>query len=437
MGYDLSPRAAQMSRQWETTRANGNVVAIRSAEERASTLTGSPYSLEAANSSFLQVLTANNVTLPVVTIQTALTVPAVWSAVSFLSRTLANLPLHSYRNTASGPEKIAGGLQTLIHEAPNPEWTAFKLRQYFWQQVFTGGRGLIWIERSGSNIVGLWPINPEVVSIRRDGTNRTTYHMINGVIYPAADVIDVPFMLRADGLNQYGPIAQGEKAIQLALAMNDYASTFFAGGGVPPLSVSGPLPAGPEAMKRATADINRAITSAKEDSKPIVALPPGYDLKPIGFDPDKGQMTEARLFQIQEIARIYGLPPVFLQDLSRGTFANVEQQDLFFTKHLVAQWAQALEEEMNLKLFGQRNGGRYVEHNLDGLLRGDFTSRMLGLSQGVQNAILTPDEARGLENRPAKGGNADKLFIQGATVPIDAPIQPGPQAGTPAGDKTQ
>jgi phage portal protein BeeE len=94
----------------------------------------------------------------------------------------------------------------------------------------------------------------------------------------------------------------------------------------------------------------------------------------VGFDPAKGQMTEARLFQIQEIARVYGIPPAFLQDLSRGTFANVEQQDLNLVKHLVAQWATALEGEMNLKIFGRLNNTRYVEHNLDGLVRGDLVA---------------------------------------------------------------
>lgn len=383
------------------------------------------YSLEANGSSFLQVLNANTVTLPNVTIDTALTVPAVWAAVSFLSRTLAALPLHAYRNTGEGPVKISGGLETLIHEAPNPEWTSFKLRQYFWQQVFTGGRGLLWIERSGSNIVGLWPINPSSVTINRSARGETTYK-VDTKTFVASDIIDVPFMLKADGLAHWGPVERGSKAIQLALAMNDYGSSFFAGGGVPPLAVYGPLPAGPEAMKRATADINRAVAAAKEDAKPIVAMPPGYELKPIGFDPDKGQMTDGRRFQIEEIARIYNLPPVFLQDLSRATFSNSEQQDLHLVKHLIGQWAEAFEEELNLKLFGQRNGGRYVEHNLDGLLRGDFVARMNGLSQGIQNAILTPNEARALENRIAVA-NGDELLIQGATVPLGS--QPNSQNG--------
>lgn len=389
-------------------------------EQRAPT-----YSLEASGLSFLQVLNANQVTLPTVTVDTALTVPAVWAAVTFLSRTLAALPLHAYRNTSGGAVKISGGLETLIHEAPNPEWTSFKLRQYFWQQVFTGGRGLIWIERSGSNIVGLWPINPTAVTINRNKKGQTTY-TVDGQTFPASDVIDVPFMLKADGLAHWGPIERGAKAIQLALAMNDYGSSFFAGGGVPPLAVYGPLPAGPDAMRRATADINRAITVAKQDSKPIVAMPPGYELKPIGFDPDKGQMTDGRRFQTEEIARVYNLPPVFLQDLSRATFSNSEQQDLHLVKHLIGQWSQALEEELNLKLFGQRNGGRFCEHNLDGLLRGDFVARMNGLAQGIQNAILTPNEARALENRVSMP-NGDDLLVQGATVPLGS--QPNNQTG--------
>ncbi|MGE4307223.1 MAG: phage portal protein, partial [Novosphingobium sp.] len=237
--------------------------------------------------------------------------------------------------------------------------------------------------------------------------------------YPAADVIDVPFLLKRDQLSSYSPIVMGAKAIQLALAMNDYGSNFFAGGGVPPLSLTGPLPTGPDAMKRAQGDIMRSISTARESDSPIFPIPPGYELKQVGFDPDKGQMTEARLFQIQEIARIYNIPPVFLQDLSRGTFANVEQQDLHLIKHLIAQWAKAFEDELNLKLFGAANNRRYVEHSLDGLMRGDFLGRMQAMAMGVQNGLLMPDEARALDNRPADpSGNGARLYMQGAMAPL-------------------
>jgi HK97 family phage portal protein len=387
-------------------------------------LTGS---IENPNANILQIFGIGDTLLPSVTTDSALTVPAVWAAVSFLSRTLAALPLHSYRKTADGPQKIDGGLETLIHEAPNVEWTSFKLRQHFWQQVFTGGRGLLYIERSGSNIVALWPIDPCKARISRTPTGETTYK-VGLKTYQANEIIDVPFMLKSDGLCHYGPIQQGAKTIQLALAMNAYGAQFFAGGGVPPLAVKGPMAAGPEAMKRAVNDIALAVKVAREENIPIAQLPAGYELVPIGFDPAKGQMTEALRFLVEEIARVYNMPPVFLQDLTNGTFSNSEQQDLFFVKHLVGQWAQTFEEECNLKLFGQRNGGRYVEHNLDGLLRGDYAARMTGHAQAVQNAIRTPNEIRVLENLPALP-DGDELLIQGATVPLGTQAAEPPAGG--------
>jgi HK97 family phage portal protein len=173
-------------------------------------------------------------------------------------------------------------------------------------------------------------------------------------------------------------------------------------------------------MKRAQADIKRSVDAAKNANEPIFPIPAGYTLNAVGLDPAKGQMIEARRFQVEEIARAFQLPPVFLQDLSRATFSNAEQQDLHLVKHLIGQWAQALEGEMNLKLFGRGNNSRFIEHNLDGLLRGDFVSRMTGYGNAIQNGIRTPDEVRGLENLPAKGGQANELQIQGATVPLDS-----------------
>lgn len=356
-------------------------------------------------------------TLPRVTIESALEVPAVLAAVTFLPRTLANLPLHTYKKSPRGDtERLDDELQMLLNEAPNPEWTSFGWRQYIWQQVFTGGRGPTWIERAGDKVVALWPMDPTRTTVRRVG-GRKIYRFEQRE-YPATDVVDVPFMLKTNQLDAYGPIVKGKKAIGLAIAMNDFAGAFFANGGVPPLALEGPLPQGAEAFGRAQADIQRAIDLAKQSGSPFFGMPPGHVLKAIGIDPEKGQMTEARLFQIQEIARLYGLPPVFLQDLSRGTFSNTEQQDLQLVKHLIAHWAKAFEDELNLKLYGQRRREEYVEHNLDAIMRGDFKSRIEAMARGIQSAQLMPDEARALENRPPKPGG-DKLYIQGATVPIE------------------
>src|SRR3546814_13794500 len=119
-------------------------------------------------------------------------------------------------------------------------------------------------------------------------------------------------------------------------------------------------------------------------------------------------MGEARLGQVLEIARAFQLPPVFLQDLSKGTFANTEQQDLFFVKHLIGQWAKRFEQQLNLKLFGQRRTTRKVEHNLDGLMRGDFKARAEAVARLVQGGVYDRKSVvsgRGVSVRVVLGGS--------------------------------
>lgn len=380
-----------------------------------------------SSDNFLAFFGLGSVNLPRVTTISALSVPAVAAAVTFLSRTLAALPLDAKRRAPDGGETaVTGKIQSLVHDYANDEMDGFKFRQYFWQQVFTGGRGLAWIERVGNTPVALWPMDPARVTIRRE-LGKLVYRW-EGQTYAASEVIDVAFMLRQDMILHYGPIALAGKAIQLALAMNDYGSNFFAGGGVPPLSLEGPLAAG-EGLKRAQSDIKRAIDAAKNNGEPVFPIPAGYKLNPVGFDPAKGQMLEARLFQVQEIARAFQIPPNFLQDLSKASFANVEQNDLYLVKHLVSQWAKALEGEMSLKLFG-RTSKMYVEHDLDGLLRGDFLSRMDGFAKAIQSGQITPNEARA-ENGRSKHSNpaADQLLIQSATIVLGAKPEPSAPIG--------
>lgn len=370
---------------------------------------------------FLQFFGVNVGNLPVVTIDSALTVPAFASGVRFLSRTMAGLPLHAYKQSDSGPERVKGALEWLVHSAPNEETGAFAFWQYFWQQVFTGGRGLAYIERKGREIGSLWPMDPSKTTIMR--RNGRKIYEIGGQSYDPRDVIDIPFMPKADGVSSYGPVVLASRALQLAIAMNDYGSGFFAGGGVPPLALEGPLPQGKEALARAMADVHRVIDEAKKSAKPLFPMPPGHKLTQVGFDPEKGQMTDARKFQITEIARALDLPPFFLQDLENAHFANAEQQDLHLVKHVIGQWSRALEDEINLKFFGAQDTPRYVQFNLDGLMRGDLKSRIEALAAGVNSALLTPNEARQIENRPSKGADGDKLYIQGATVPLGSNVQ--------------
>ncbi|MGE4339583.1 MAG: phage portal protein [Pigmentiphaga sp.] len=410
--------------------AERRVMEARSLEDPSYKLSENPEALLA----MLGVLDAKNA-LPPVSIDAALGVPAVMCAVGFLSRAMASLPLHAFRGSEGG-EKVDGNLAMLLNEAPNEEVSSFEWRRHMWQQVFTGGRGMSWIERAGRTPVAIWPMDPkEVTVLRRNGRK---FYRFDGRDYPAADVIDVTFMPKSDLVGAYSPIHLARKPIALAIAMNDFAGSFFASGGVPPLALEGPLPQWADAFKRAQNDIQRAIDLAKKSGLPFFGMPPGHKLSPIGIDPAKGQMTEQRLFQIQEIARIYGLPPAFLQDLSKGTFSNTEQQDLQLVKHVIGQWAKAFEDELNLKLFGQRRRSRKVKHNLDGMQRGAFKDRIEGIARAIQTGQMTPDEGRALEDRPPDpSGAGAKLYIQGATVPLGTVPGVGHNGGPPLNDNEE
>jgi HK97 family phage portal protein len=375
--------------------------------------------------------------LPLVSIEAALCVPAVFSIVSFLSRTLAALPLPTFEAGENGA-RVEDDTAQLLSYAPNEGETSFGWRCWFWQQVFTGGRGLSWIERAGRKPVGIWPMDPGMTTVKRVGGRKVYVHA--GREYLPGDVIDLPYMLKRDGLGSYSPIGKINKAISLAIAMESFAGGFFLGGGVPPLALEGPLPSGPDAFKRAQADIMKAIDIARRSNSNFFGMPPGHSLKPVGIDPSKGQMVEARAFQIVEISRGWQMPPVFVQDLSKGTFSNTEQQDLWLAKHLVMQWAKAFEDELTLKLYGWRNPNRKVRHNLDGLQRGAFKDRSEALARAIQTGQLTPNEARALEQRPPMEGG-DRLYVQQATVPLTmAGSTTNPTPGTsaePDDDDTQ
>lgn len=373
-----------------------------------------------------------------VTRETALSVPAIWGGVNFLAGTIAALPVPVYRRTANGGREKADGnpIAVLLHDWVNDDYlTSFLWRKQAMTNVLLDGRSLTFIEgkRTG-RITNLWPIDPKQTKVRRrDG--RRQYVLNDGgseKVYEVDEIIDIPFLLNADGVTSTNPVERLRGAIGLALALEEYAQKFFLNGGVPPLALQMPAGASGGAAARASANIEDVIKEAGRDRKLVLPMPAGHRLESIGFDPAKGQLVEARMMQLREIARIYGLPPMFLQDLEHGTYTNTEQQDLLLVKHTLTQWLECWEAELNAKLFGPRSR-YYLEFNVDGLLRGDFKTRMDGYATGIQNAVLTPDEARDMENRPRKGGDADELHIQGATVPLGQQKKPGAASPAPSG----
>lgn len=369
-----------------------------------------------------------------VTIDAALGVPAIWAGVNFLASTIAGLPLKVYRRGQNGREPSNPELTSILHDVANKDepLSSFDWRKWWMEQALTGGRGVTFIDRDQrGRVVNLWPLDPARVVIKRiDGRKRYEYtDSGRTVIYEAGEVLDIAYQMMPDMVRHRSPIMTNRDVVALAIAVTRYGGAFFRGGGVPPFAITGGFRS-PGAMQRAADDLDEAVRKAAKESRQALVLPEGLEIKPIGATAEDAQMVEMQRFLIEQVARIFNLPPVFLQDLTHGTFSNTEQQDLQLVKHTIKRWVEQIEGEINLKLFG-RGARNYVEFSLDGLLRGDFATRMGGYAQAISSGVLKPNEAREMENRPAEPGG-DVLLIQGATIPLPMAGQNG--AGGSEGD---
>ncbi|MDT8322426.1 MAG: phage portal protein, partial [Xanthomonadales bacterium] len=247
----------------------------------------------------------------VVTRKRALEVPAFWAGVQFISNTIASLPLKLYRKDAQGgrQDDSDSPMGRMLARQINGTWSSHKWRKWSMQEVLLEGRSLTWIDRDN---LRLKPLNVSASAVRKNNLDEVVFDT-EGRSFPSRDVIDIPWMLDDDGMDHVRPLRTHKEALALSIGLNRYASNFFENGGVPPLSLQGPINS-EGAADRAANDISQALKRRK--NKNILVMPAGHELKQVGFNPEQGQLIEARRMQVEEIARILNLPPMFLQDLT-------------------------------------------------------------------------------------------------------------------------
>ncbi len=358
-----------------------------------------------------------------VSIEEALGVPAVWSAVNFISGVMASLPLCVYEKTSNGQKRkirdtAANPTVSMLFDAVNDDLTSFQWRYDMYSTgVLTEGRAVTYVERdSAGRAINLFPL--ESAAVKRLDNGRKEYQTGTGVNsrkYDQADVIDVTYCIKPDLVTHRSPLRQCAVAVGKAVHGAEFGSKLFNNGGMPPYALEGPFQ-GPESASRASANVEQATQEVVTRGGLVLPIPTGHKLIPLGSDPEKMQMVESQRFAVEEIARIYMVPPTFLQDLTHGTHSNTEQQALQFVKFYAQRWIEQFEAELTLKLFGRRSR-RLVAFDVNGFLRGDYTTRMEGNARAIQTGQLTPNEARQMENREPKDGG-DDLYIQGATIPL-------------------
>ena len=354
----------------------------------------------------------------------AVQVSAVYACVRVIAETIASLPIGVYEETDKGIRKAKEHpLYTLLHDEPNSEMTSFVMREVMLSHLLLWGNSYSQIIRSGKNdIVALYPLLPDHMDVDRDAKGRLTYTYTTTegrqVKLTPRDVLHIPG-LGFDGIMGYSPIALEKNAIGLGIAAEEYGSSFFKNGARP----SGVLthPNTVKDPKRLRESWNAAYGGSSNGSK-VAVLEESMTFTPISIPNNEAQFLETRKFQVEEICRIYRVPPHMIGDLSRSTFSNIEHQSIDFAVHTIRPWLVRIEQAMNRALFSESEKGRfYVQFNMDGLMRGDYKSRMEGYAIARQNGWMSANDIRGLENlnpiSEEEGGNA--YLINGNMLPIN------------------
>ena len=258
---------------------------------------------------------------------------------------------------------------------------------------------------------------------------------MKGAVYQLdpSEVLHVPG-LGFDGLVGYSPIAMAKNAIGLAIAAEEYGSKFYANGAAPSGVLEHPNVLKDPAKVR---DSWNAAFGGSSNAHRVAVLEEGMKYTPISISPNEAQFLETRKFQINEIARIFRVPPHMVGDLEKSSFSNIEQQSLEFVKYTLNPWVCRWEQALQRALLDDDEKGKYFfRFNVEGLLRGDYQSRMNGYATARQNGWMSANDIRELENLdriPAELGG-DLYLVNGNMLPLSQVEQNNAYA---SGDKSE
>ena len=363
--------------------------------------------------------------------RSAMQMTAVYACVRILSEAIAGLPLHMYRYKDEGGKEKATGhtLYHLLHDEPNPEMTSFVFRETLMTHLLLWGNAYAQIIRNGKGeVLALYPLLPNHMSVDRgvDGKIYYTYSRDESeanskeqkrVVLSPDDVLHIPG-LGFDGLVGYSPIAMAKNAIGLAIATEEYGAKFFANGAAPSGVLEHPGTLKDPVRLR---DSWNAAYGGSANSHKVAVLEEGMKYVPISISPNEAQFLETRKFQIDEIARIFRVPPHMVGDLEKSSFSNIENMSREFVTYTLSPWMVRWEQSLFRALLSKEEKASYFfKFNVDGLLRGSYHERMQGYSVGIQNGFMCPNDVRELEDLdliPEElGGN--KYMVNGNMVDL-------------------
>lgn len=367
--------------------------------------------------------------------KTALGYPAFYAAVNLLSRGVAMLPWPVYeRVEGDGKKRVRGHpAYRLLNERPNPEQTPYTFRETMQGWALTWGNGYAEIVRDGSGRpVELWCLPPNEIKPKRiDGhlVYEQTQHGKVVATLPAADVLHIRTL--GDGLVGWSPVTIFAEAIGVGLAAQQHSATDLANDATPSgvLTTSDTLD--DKAQKKLVADWKASHSGSTRRS--VAVLEHGMNWQQMGIPAQDAQLIERQQFSVTDMARIFGIPPHKIGDLSNATFSNIEEQQIAYVGDGLMPWLTNWEQEATAKLLtpAERTRGMFTEFVIDGLLRGNVQSRYGAYAIARQWGWLSANDIRRLENMNPIGEGGDSYLVplnmvpagESRETPTDLPAQ--------------
>lgn len=363
----------------------------------------------------------NNAGVPV-TESTVMNVSAVYACIQLISGAMASLPLPIYERTKTGRQRVDHPLWWLLNEQPLPRCSASTFWRYMMTSKLLHGDGFALIKRKSAfspEIVSITPWHPLAVNVYLNG-DRLAYQFINYIggqgiesqMYDQDDVLHFTGV-GFNGLRSVSPLRHAlRNAAGIALAADKYSAEFFSASAKPEIVIKTEMAKLSTEQKELIIDAWKSIQQG-DRTRPGV-LGAGMSIQELTINAEEAQLLQSRMFQIEDIARIYGVPPFMIGHTQNTTSwgSGVEQMGIGFVKYTLSQHIVDAEQEINRKLFLTEKN--FCEFNTAGLERGDIKTRnesyRIGLGRAGEPAWLTVNEVRLAENLPPIEGG-DVLFV--------------------------
>lgn len=354
--------------------------------------------------------------------QSAMRTSAVYACVKILAESVASLPLHLLQEKGGNKEFATHHpLYNCLYILANDETTSFNFRETMMSSLLLWGNAYaVKIKDLQGHVKELWYLKPNMVQVKRNtDTKMLEYHYSdeNGKthIYSLSEIFHIKG-LSFNGVVGLSPIAQAREAVGLALATEEYGAKFFGNGARPGGVLEHPgVLKEPERLRESW---NKVYQGSKNSHK-VAVLEEGMKYHSIGIAPEDAQFLETRKYQVNEICRIFRVPPHLVGDLEKATFSNIEHQSIEFVQHTIRPWLVRWEQEIHHSLLSEQERQIYfARFNVDGLLRGDYATRTQGYATGRQNGWLSINDIRKLEDMnpiPTEHGG-DNYLVNGNMV---------------------